>query len=341
MIIITYPGFKKYADQLADIHLNNSGLISYVVTTTQVYNEFSGGIPDIAALRNFVRMKFQRQKGSAKPLKYLLLFGDGSVENKLPPSTGNPNFVPTYQSKNSNVVVSSFTSDDFYCLLEDGEGEAEGTEDIGVGRLPVNDTVQAGIIISKIKKYLDPANNGDWKNIITLTADDEDGNAHINDAEGLDRVIRVKGPEYNIDKIYLDAFRQVTEVNGQSYPDVTRAINDRINEGCLIFNYTGHGNERFLASEMIINSEDYASWRNGGKLPLFITATCEFSRFDDVLISPTRSISQITSAGEKILFAPEGGAIALMSTTRVVFSAPNFFLNRNIFDCAFDRDSTG
>ncbi len=101
--------------QLADTHMKNSGLLSLVVTPEEIYNEFSGGIPDIAAIRNFIRMKYVHQKNTSHPLKYLLLFGDGSFENKTPPP-GNTDFVPTYQSLNSNVIISSFTSDDFYGL---------------------------------------------------------------------------------------------------------------------------------------------------------------------------------------------------------------------------------
>lgn len=340
MIILTHPMFRKYANEIAEIHRMNSGLVSQVVTLNEVYNEFSGGTPDIAGLRNFFRMKYMKQRGTSTPLKYLLLFGDGSYENKTPPPA-NPNYIPTYQSQNSNVVISSFTSDDFYGLLEDGEGESDGTEDIGIGRLPVSDTSSARIIVDRIREYLDPVNHGDWKSIIALVADDEDGNAHMTDAEGLELVLKEKAPEYFIDKIYLDAYKQVTSANGQSYPDVTRAINDRMNEGCLIFNYTGHGNELFLAHERILTSEDYMLWRNLRNLPLVITATCEFSRFDDVDISVLRDFSARTSAGEKILTSEQGGAIALMSTTRLVFSSPNFFLNRNIFDCAFDKDSLG
>ena len=341
MIIVTHPLFRSYAEKLAQIHLNNGEIISQIVTPQQIYNEFSGGIPDIVAIRNFLRMKFQKQKDSAHPLKYLLLFGDGSYENKTQPPD-NPNFIPTYQSENSNVVVSSFTSDDFYGLLDDGEGEAEGTEEIGIGRLPVSDTTQAGIVLSKIKRYLDPANMGDWKNVICLTADDEDGNTHMSDAEGLAAVLKDSVPVYNVDKIYLDAFHQVTTVNGQSYPDVTKAINDRMNAGCLIFNYTGHGNESGLAAERVVKTEDINSWKNGGKLPLFITATCEFSRFDDININlATRKMTENTSAGEIVLLNKDGGGIALMSTTRVVYSAPNYNLNRNIFSCAFDRDELG
>jgi hypothetical protein len=341
MIIITHPLFRSYAGKIADIHLDHDGFLSQIVTPQEIYNEFSGGIPDICAIRNFLRMKYLRQKGTGHPLKYLLLFGDGSFENKTPPPD-NPNFIPTYQSENSNVVVASFTSDDFYGLLDDGEGEADGTEDIGIGRLPVSDTIQAGIMVSKIKRYIDPVNNGDWKNVICLTADDEDGNTHMTDAEGLAAVLKDSVPAYNIDKIYLDAFRQTTTVNGQSYPEVNKAINDRINSGCLIFNYTGHGNESGLAAERVVKPEDINSWKNGGKLPLFITATCEFSRFDDIEFNvATRKWTGKPSGGEMVLLNKDGGGIGLMSTTRLVYSAPNFFLNRNIFACAFNRDSLG
>lgn len=341
MIIITNPFFRKYAEKLAAVHLANSGLISQVATPGEVYNEFSGGVSDIVALRNFVRMKYLKQNGSTRPLKYLLLFGDGSYENKtLPPD--NPNFIPTYQSQNSNIVVSSFTSDDFYGLLENGEGEAEGTEDIGIGRFPVSDTIQAGNLINKIIRYLDPSNTGDWKNVICITADDEDGNTHMSDAEGLSTLLKDSVPVFNVDKIYLDAFRQVTSVNGQSYPDVTTAINNRINSGCLIFNYIGHGNEDGLAHERVVKTEHINSWTNGAKLPLFITATCEFSRFDDIDINIiTGKMTGKPSAGEMVLLNENGGGIALMSTTRVVYSAPNYFLNKSIFNYAFDQDSSG
>jgi hypothetical protein len=341
MIIVTHSLFKSYAQKLAAIHLKNDGLITQIVTPEQIYNEFSGGIPDIAAIRNYLRMKYLKQKDSARPLKYLLLFGDGSYENKTPPPN-NPNYIPTYQSQNSNDKVSSFTSDDFYGLLEDGEGEAEGTLDIGIGRLPVSDTIQAGIVISKIKRYLDPSNMGDWKNVICLTADDEDANTHMIDAEGLASILKDSVPVYNINKIYLDAFKQTTTVNGQSYPDVNKSINSQINAGCLIFNYTGHGNENGLAAEGVVTTNDINSWDNGGKLPLFITATCEFSRFDDMVLNvATRQMTGKESAGEMVLLNKNGGGIALMSTTRVVYSAPNYDLNRNIFRVAFNHDANG
>ena len=138
-------------------------------------------------------------------------------------------------------------------------------------------------------------------------------NTHMSDAEGLAGVLKDSVPTYNIDKIYLDAFKQTTTVNGQSYPDVNKAINDRINAGCLIFNYTGHGNEGGLAAERVIQPENINMWNNEGKLPLFITATCEFSRFDDMEMNlVTRKMSAKPSAGEMVLLNKNGGGIALM-----------------------------
>lgn len=341
MIIVAHPLFMRYATRLAEFHLSRDGITSTVVTPRQIYNEFSGGTPDIAAIRNFVRMKYLKQKGTSRPLKYLLLFGDGSYENRTPPPR-NTSFIPTYQSLNSNVYISSFTSDDFFGLLDDGEGEETGTEDIGIGRIPAADTSEASLALSKIEGYLGDANNGPWKDHVCIVADDEDNNEHMINAEGLSSLLADSVPWINTDKIYFDAFNQVTTSTGQFYPDVTRAINDRINSGALIFNYTGHGNESSLGHERVVTMETIDQWANGLKLPLFITATCEFSRFDDVT---TDNLSGImtgkNSAGERILLSGKGGGIALMSTTRLVYSAPNYTLNRNILDAAFNRDGNG
>jgi hypothetical protein len=341
MVIVTHPLFHSYAEKLAGIHQNNNGLKSLVVTPEEIYNEFSGGVADIAAIRNFLRMKYLKQINSSHPLKYLLLFGDGSFENKtMPPH--NPNFIPTYQSLNSTIIVSSYTSDDFYGLLENGEGESDGTEDIGIGRFPVSDTIQASIMVSKVGRYLDAGSTGSWRNQICITADDGDGNTHLIDAEGLSSLLETDWPTFIVNKIYLDAFRQVSSITGKSYPDVNAAINVRINSGCLIFNYAGHGNETGLAAERVVRTEDINSWKNKSKLPLFITATCEFSRFDEVEYnSQTLDYSGKNSAGEMVLLNPDGGGIALMTTTRVVYSAPNYTLNRNIYKYAFTKDKNG
>lgn len=341
MVIVTHPLFVPYAQRIADLHLSDDGTTSLIVTPQQIYNEFSGSIPDAVAIRNFLRMMQRKGTNTPDALKYLLLFGDGSYENKTPPPQ-NTSFIPTWQSVNSHVGVLSFTSDDFYGLLDDGEGEADGSLDISIGRLPVTDTAGAGIVTRKIESYLSASSQGSWRNVLCMVADDEDGNLHMTDAESLSAEASAAAPALSVEKIYLDAYRQETTVTGNSYPDAVRAVNDRIAAGCLIFNYVGHGSESGLAHERVIRTDNINSWKNRGMLPLFITATCEFSRFDDVEINPgTGVISSRTSAGEMVLLNPAGGGIGLMSTTRVVYSAPNFTLNRNIYDYAFTTAADG
>ncbi|MBS0011387.1 MAG: type IX secretion system sortase PorU, partial [Bacteroidales bacterium] len=341
MIILAHPLFHDYAAELADIHLVNDGYESLVVSPGQVYNEFSGGIRDISALRNYIRMVYSRNKESDRPLKYLVLFGDGSFENRTDPP-GNPNFIPTYQTRNSNVKTESFTSDDFYGLLDPGEGEYEGSLDIGIGRLPVSDTMGARTVINKIRDYLRPGNDGPWKTTIAMVADDEDENIHMNDSDKLAEIIAENEQSFNIEKIYLDSYKQQTSISGQSYPGALKAINDRVNSGCLILNYSGHGNETGLAHERVVTAETINSWTNKGKYPAFVTATCEFSRFDDIKInSGTGEISQESSGGELALLNPEGGAIALFSTTRIVFASHNYTLASKLYAHAFEKDKHG
>jgi len=341
MIIVTHPLFENHARQLAGLHLDDDGTTSIIVTPEQIYNEFSGGIPDAAAIRNFVKMVRDRGETGGTTLKYLLLFGDGSYENKTPPPL-NSSYILTWQSVNSHVGVLSFTSDDFYGLLDDGEGEADGYLDIGIGRLPAADTASAGVMLRKIRSYLQPSVMGSWRNVLCLVADDEDSNLHMLDAEGLSAAAAAAAPPLTTQKIYLDAYRQVTSVTGDSYPDAVRAIDDRMAAGCLIMNYVGHGDESGLAHERVIRTDNINSWKNKNMLPLFITATCEFSRFDDADVNQaTGAISARTSAGEMVLLNPDGGGIALMSTTRVVYSAPNYTLNRKIYDYAFSTAPDG
>jgi hypothetical protein len=162
----------------------------------------------------------------------------------------------------------------------------------------------------------------DWRNRITFVADDEDGNTHVNQADQLAVLMDTTYRNFNINKIYFDAYVQQSTPGGQRYPEVTRDINNDVNRGALIMNYTGHGGEVGWAHERVLGLSDIASWTNTDNLVAFVTATCEFSRHDD----PGR-----VSAGELTLLKPDGGAIALFTTTRLVYSAPNFTLNRNFY----------
>lgn len=323
-LIISPDEFIEEAERLANVHRNHSGMEVYVTTPKLIYNEFSSGGQDITAIRDFVRMLYQTSD-PGRQIKYLLLFGDASFDYK-DRIGGNTNFVPTWQTDLSLHIVLSIATDDYFGYLDDGEGgSASSLLDIGIGRFPVSSLRQARQMVDKVIHYLRKDENtmGPWRNYLTFVADDGDSNHHLNDAENLSGLIQNTRPIMNIDKIYLDAYPQIATPGGQKAPEVNQAINRRMEKGTLIMNYSGHGGEVGWASERILEIADIQSWRNINMLPVFITATCEFSRYDD----PER-----TSAGEMVFLNPNGGAIAMFTTARATYASLNLVLNRAVFN---------
>ncbi len=332
MVIVSHPNFLAAANKLAGFHAQHQNLNVFVTPLQPVYNEFSSGKQDVSAIRNFMKMLYDRAQGDTNLMpKYLLLFGDGSFDMANRTTAGASNFVPTFQSHESLAETITFVTDDYYGLLEDGKG---GTTlrsidmlDLSVGRLPVSTVDEADGVVEKIIAYKSPAALGNWRNAVTFVADDEDWNIHINDADAIAEKARAKYPVYNYNKIYLDAFQRVNTPAGARYPDVNIAILNSLNRGTLIMNYVGHGGVNNWAHERIFNMNDIQQLRNRTRLPLFVTATCEFSKFD-------KSGGQ--TAGEVLINNPNGGAIALITTVRLVYSSQNFTLNDALFKYIFE-----
>ena len=331
MIIVSNPALLGAANELADFHRVNDQMSIQVVTPEVIYNEFSGGLPDPSAFRNYFRMCYERGIQSGKnTLKYILLMGDGSYDNRNILGQ-NHNLIPTFQSENSLSPTESFVTDDFFVFLGENEGGSLGTVDLGIGRIPARTSEEAAVVVYKTKNYNQQASMGNWRNIVTFIADDEDNNTHMIQAESMANSVNSSYPAFYTDKIYLDAYTQISTPSGEKYPDVTAAINNRVKQGTLVMNYTGHANEKNLAAENVLDIGGINSWTNSSRLPIFVTATCEFSRFD----------ADETSAGEEILLNPTGGGVGLFSTTRLVYSGANFVLNSKFFKYIFEKDEQG
>ena len=329
-LVITHPSFKTYADEIAKMHEDLDGFTTAVINVNDIYNEFSGGAQDITAIREFIRMIYARGQGTEHPLEYLLLFGDASYDYKDRVS-GNSNFVPSHQTLESLIPTASVVSDDYFGLLDDNESESPADlVDISIGRLPARNRTEAQRMVEKIKNYSTSKSTfGDWRNMVTLVADDPEGfRADFQEQSStLGALADSLSPEFNIQKIYLDAYKQVSGSGGERYPDAAEAISKRVGKGALMMYYIGHGGELGWAHERVLEVPTINKWDNFNNLPLFITATCEFTRFDD----PRR-----TSAGEYVMLNPSGGGVALLTTTRAVYSGPNFQLTHSFTRQAFD-----
>ena len=325
-LIISHPDFMGPAEDLANFHREYDGMTVDVVNAEKVYNEFSSGSKNATGIRNFVKMFYDR--GST--LKYVLLFGDGSYDNKNIKNGGH-NFIPTYQSDNSLTPTSSFVTDDYFVMLDADESVYIGAIDLGIGRIPASTKYEAQLVVDKVKRYYKPEALGSWRNIITFIGDDEDSRLHMKQSEELADSVNQNNKAFLTDKIYFDSYVQEVTPSGERYTDVNTAINECVRDGVLILNYIGHANERFLAHERVLDISDINSWTNANTMPIFVTATCEFSRFD----------GDDTSAGEYILLNPNGGGIGLFSTTRVVYATANFKLSKSFYSVIFDNDQNG
>lgn len=323
-IIVSHPAFVGASNRLAALHQSREGITSVVVTPQLIYNEFSSGRQDITAIRAFVKHLYDKAPAGQEP-RFLLLMGAASFDfkNRI---AGNTNFVPTFQSPNSNNPLDSYCADSYFGLLDNQEGAfsvgSNDRMDIAIGRMPAKTVQQADDMVNKVDAYLDPRNHGDWKNQIMLVADDEDNNLHLNDSEVMASHIANRYPNGIVKKVFFDAYRQESRPGGTRYPTVNRDINARMNLGALIVSYMGHGGINGWAEERVLTIPEIQAWNSGGKLPLMVTATCEFTRYDN----PT-----FTSAGEWVLLNPRGGAVALMTTTRVTFTNFNFSLSTRIY----------
>lgn len=333
LLIVCPPDWITQAQRLADFRKYEQNLSYHIVTPEQIFNEFSSGGRDATAIRDFVKMFYDRAASnpSAAP-KFLLLFGTGSFDNRMIKFKSN-NFIVTYQSKNSLSPTQSYTSDDYYALLDDNEGDFPenystnpGLLDIAVGRIPVNSLAEAKDVVDKLINYSGSNSLGAWRNQLAIVADDEDNNLHLNQAEANANLITQKTTIPDIDKIYFDAYPQQSVAGGNRYPDVEEAINQKFNQGALLINYTGHGGESGWAGERVLTQTDVDSWNNPNNLPIIFTATCSFSRWDD---------PEMTSAGESTLLRKNGGVPALFTTTRIVFASYNFDLNQSFLRALF------
>jgi hypothetical protein len=333
LLIVVSEKLRPEAMRLADFRRSNDKLKVEVVTTAQIFHEFSSGRTDPSAIRDFVKYLYDR---NPETLKYLLIFGDASFDTKRRTNVdafAHDTYVPTYESRESLNPIYSYSSDDYFGFLQNNEGQwnedfaGDHSLDIGIGRLPVRTLDEAKSTVNKLIRYVDsPQNMGNWREKVVFIADNGDRNIHSNDAESIAQLAQRFRPSIQLEKLYVDAFPQVITANGRTAPKVNEALDRAIREGALIINFSGHGSPDGWTDEKVLTIGQIQGWSNFNQMPLFLTATCEFGRFDDP--------NQLSGA-ELALLNPQGGGIGLLTTTRPVFSSTNFLLNgafyRNVF----------
>ncbi|MCS7028538.1 MAG: type IX secretion system sortase PorU [Bacteroidia bacterium] len=335
--IIAHESLLPAAERLAQFHREHDNMTVAVVPVRQIYNEFASGKADVVAIRDFLKMHYDR--GILLP-KNALLMGFAGYSPKI-----NGCLIPTYQSSNSLSPVNSIGFDQFIAGLDDVDGKLESSIvdelDIGVGRFPARNLAEANAMVDKVIRYKTSKEGlGRWRNTVTLLADDmfyeglvsPPEIVHFNQMEAVAEIIEQNYPQYNINKLYCDAYPVVSTAVGKRRPDVKQKVIESFVQGTLILNFAGHGNEEGIGHERLFNMPDLNTFSNPVKMPLMVTATCQFGRYDD----PEKS-----SIGIEVFKKADGGAVALLTTTRLVYASANEILNKNFTKSVFDTMANG
>lgn len=326
LLIITTEALQSEAERLAQFRREHDQLSVQVSLLSDVYRTFSAGRQDVTAIRNYIRHLYNQDNS----LRYVLLFGDASY-NYLK-AEGNTNVVPTYQSYESLHNVHSYASDDYFGFLDAQEGQwRESTQalphdlDIAIGRLPVNSQEEAKVVVDKLIHYAThPATLGKWKQHLLFVADDGDENKHQRRSDFLASQAESQ-TVFQAERLFMDAYPQAE----RSAPLIRNKLDQKIRQGIFLVDFIGHGGETAWADERILDLPMIDAWENYDQLPIFLTATCEFGRYDD----PRRQ-----SGAERALLNPEGGAIAMLTTARPVFTGANFEISSAFYQVLVSSD---
>lgn len=321
MLIVSHKDFLSQAEEVAAIYRGSplTGLRVAVVDVEKVYNEFSAGLKDATAIRNFSRMLYWRGGGSSGPFKYLLLFGKPSRD--LYDTDELTNFVPNYQTIDSYNAAQSFGSDDYFALLDEGEGEVEGGMDICVGRYAVRNADEAEAVLMHERAYHDFRNWGPWLSRAVFLADDGDGRTYMEGSDSLARLVERNSSFTSVRRLYADAFKQSTYWYKMLYPSLRDAFNAELRRGAFLVNYIGHGSELIMMHEVVSTRDNFLQWTNLSTLPVMVAASCRMAVYDQ------HASSSFTS---EAVFRPQGGLMALIASSQYSFSSSNFDFNTNL-----------
>lgn len=316
-LIITRDVLMGSALKMSDLHDGE------IVTVDEIYDEFGWGMPDVTAIRDFLRWRYD----TGADLHYVLLLGDATWDYKGYHTTGGyPNYVPSYERRYMPPVGDPYCTDDFFCYLTPNTPDGSETEDsvdyyldVALARIAAPSAGEAAVVVEKSIAYQTAPVPGRWQNRVCLVADDDrtpsgcDARAHTVDMEYISNY--GYPVEFDRTKIYLVEYP--FDQSGLK-PGARAEFIAALNSGVLIANYVGHGDQHRMAQEEVLNPSSIPLINTGRKEFFLIAATCNVSRFDEVTLS---------SMTEELIKKTDGGAIGSFASTHFCIPERNKRLN--------------
>ncbi len=314
-VAIYHRDFRAAAERLAQWRAADARfgrpMRAAAIDVQDIYDEFSGGLLDPTAIRNF--LAYAAEHWNPAPM-FVALVGDGSYDYKNNSSISQGNWIPAFQDGDS-------TYDEWYTRVVGGDL----FPDMAIGRLTVQTAAEADVVVDKIIDYDRAPEVGPWQSRMALVSDDLLNRDHpdkvesyfIHDSEYMARHVLPK--ELDLIKLYTGQF----PLEGQEKPRAREEFIRLFNKGSLTLTYLGHGTYDRLSHEwMFFLSRDLDKLNNGGRLPLFFTAASQVGVFDD----PVR-----LSIPEGLLLKEDGGVIGMICATRIGYHHTNVQLANQFY----------
>jgi Peptidase family C25/Propeptide_C25 len=342
-VVIYYDGLKQAADSLLAWRTSHLPLIGGTppfetigVPISALYDQFSGGRTDPAAIRNFLRATFNNWR---KVPAFVTFLGDASYDFKNllgRARAGDPGtLVPSYESGFDNfpIIRRQFATDDWLMNVDD---PSTVIPDFFGGRIPAGDLNAANVYVQrKLLAYERSTSFGDYRNRVMLIADD-DRQGQSDDALHWEHVRQTEDLQANHMPLHIDR-KEVylhTYPTGPGFtkPGAKADIIEGINDGVAIVNYVGHGSPFKMADESVFLDSDAGALTNRDRPTVFVAASCDIGKFND----PT-----VLSLGERLVLEANGGGVGVISATELALSSLNAQLNRTLYDGIFKRQPGG
>jgi len=302
-VVIAPEGLEEAVQALTALR-QQKGLNTMIVELEDIYDEFSHGISNPKAIKEFLAYAYHNWNQNGP--QYVVLAGDGTYDYKNNTGQGD-NLVPPILVK---TPYGLFASDSYFGDVIGNDGVPE----IAVGRLPVLTVEELRDFIDKISAY--EYAGGTWTNKIIMIADNPDSGGDFPfDSNYLAALIP---PGYTVEKIYLPDFSNVSEAK--------QKILSGFNNGALLVNYIGHAGLDRLATEGMLQSNDVSSMQNGDMLPIMTAMTCIVGRF---------CLPGYDTLSEVLLLKNNGGAVAVWAPTGASLNSLARTLAEEFFKAVF------
>ncbi|MEK7467700.1 MAG: C25 family cysteine peptidase [Planctomycetota bacterium] len=228
-IVIAPAAFRESLAPLVN-RRREQGLSAEFVSVEEAIAAGGGDLPAHDAIARFIR-----HAATAWPepkLKFVLLAGDAERGSH----TGIP-------AGARDALGAGWTATDgWYARVDDDE-----LPDLAVGRWPARTAEEAGALLAKVKRFEDSA-PGEWRRNVHLVL----GTAGFGD--GMDNMLKSGGMKIAGDLVpdsYAFRVQSTLELDLPfTYPprDYNAFLTQRVNDGCMVFAYSGHGWEHGLQS---------------------------------------------------------------------------------------------